>query len=202
VDGANPDVAACDQQAGAVRLTLIHNGQALPPMGGGAEWASWPRLAAGEYEILPESPAGYGPVFFGGAPCCGPNGGISFQFAPSLGGDIVPLYLAPVPAPDGDLDGDGLVASEEAALGTDPLLPDTDFDGGNDGEEVRRGTDPTNGLSNQFSVAGTRDSDGDGLADLREAQLMTSIGDPDTDGDGVSDLDELRNGTDPLAPDR
>lgn len=202
VDASNPDVMACDKQAADVPVTLIHNGRLVPPASSGGQWAHWPGLQAGEYEILPESPAGYGPVRFGGAGCCGPNGGILFQFAPSLGGDIVPLYLAPVPAPGGDLDGDGLDEEAEAALGTDPLLPDTDFDGRTDGEEVQAGTDPANGLSNEFSVAGTRDSDGDGLADLREAQLMTSIGDADTDGDGVDDLSELRNGTDPIAPDR
>jgi hypothetical protein len=42
-----------------------------------------------------------------------------------------------------DMDGDGLLDVEEAALGTDPLNSDTDGDGFTDGEEVlAMGTDP------------------------------------------------------------
>jgi hypothetical protein len=43
---------------------------------------------------------------------------------------------------DPDLDGDGLLLSEETLLGTDPALADTDGDGFGDGEEVDGFTDP------------------------------------------------------------
>jgi probable HAF family extracellular repeat protein len=46
-----------------------------------------------------------------------------------------------------DMDGDALLDVEEAALGTDPLNPDTDGDGFDDGEEVLvMGTDPLDPL--------------------------------------------------------
>ena len=43
---------------------------------------------------------------------------------------------------DIDADEDGLSASEEEALGTDPLNPDSDGDGHNDGDEYESGFDP------------------------------------------------------------
>lgn len=46
-----------------------------------------------------------------------------------------------------DPDRDGLLNSEEASLGTDPNLADTDGDGQDDGFEVRAGTDPLNPAS-------------------------------------------------------
>ncbi len=46
-----------------------------------------------------------------------------------------------------DMDGDGLLDVEEAAIGTDDLNPDTDGDGFDDGEEVLvMGTDPLDPL--------------------------------------------------------
>ncbi len=46
-----------------------------------------------------------------------------------------------------DMDGDGLLDAEEAAIGTDALNPDTDGDGFDDGEEVLvMGTDPLDPL--------------------------------------------------------
>ena len=46
-----------------------------------------------------------------------------------------------------DMDGDGLLDTEEAAIGTDALNPDTDGDGFGDGEEVLvMGTDPLDPL--------------------------------------------------------
>ena len=46
-----------------------------------------------------------------------------------------------------DMDGDGLLDTEEAAIGTDALNPDTDGDGFDDGEEVLDlGTDPLDPL--------------------------------------------------------
>ena len=43
---------------------------------------------------------------------------------------------------DIDEDEDGLLASEEAALGTDPKNPDSDGDGHFDGDELDAGFDP------------------------------------------------------------
>ena len=46
-----------------------------------------------------------------------------------------------------DMDGDALLDTEEAAIGTDALNPDTDGDGFNDGEEVLElGTNPLDPL--------------------------------------------------------
>jgi hypothetical protein len=57
-----------------------------------------------------------------------------------------------------DSDGDGLINSQELALGTDPFLADTDGDGLSDGDEVGiYRTDPLN-----------PDTDGDGLSDGEE----------------------------------
>ena len=45
------------------------------------------------------------------------------------------------------VDGDGLLGAEEAEVGTDPELADSDGDGINDGEELGKNTDPTDNLS-------------------------------------------------------
>jgi gliding motility-associated-like protein/uncharacterized repeat protein (TIGR01451 family) len=44
--------------------------------------------------------------------------------------------------PTNDCDGDGLTNEEEQALGTDPIVADTDGDGINDGDEVTNGSNP------------------------------------------------------------
>lgn len=83
-----------------------------------------------------------------------------------------------------DNDGDGLTASEEAQLGTNPSRPDTDDDGLSDGQEVNDyQTDPLK-----------LDTDGDGMTDGDEASGQygnISPTNPDTDNDGLSDGDEL-----------
>jgi hypothetical protein len=79
--------------------------------------------------------------------------------------------------PDPDSDGDGLLDSEEIALGTDPNKADTDNDGLSDFEEVTLGTNPL-----------VADSDNDGLTDLEEVQSPYSDPlNPDSDGDGLED---------------
>ena len=90
-----------------------------------------------------------------------------------------------------DLDGDGIANEDEAALGTDPLKPDTDGDGLLDGWETTvSGTDPTKA-----------DSDGDGLSDFAEVVVhRTDPNDPDSDGDGVNDGDEIAAEGPGLAP--
>ncbi|MFO7696054.1 MAG: FG-GAP-like repeat-containing protein, partial [Anaerolineae bacterium] len=84
-----------------------------------------------------------------------------------------------------DLDGDGLSTAQEASLGTNPNLWDTDGDGLSDGYEwsnrAHLGCDPTK-----------RDTDGDGLSDGQELRLGTRCDMADTDGDGLSDGDEVR----------
>jgi hypothetical protein len=76
-----------------------------------------------------------------------------------------------------DSDGDGLLDSEEDAIGTDPLDPDTDDDGLTDGDEVNvYGTDPLDA-----------DTDGDGLPDGLEVEHGFDPLDPDEDGDGILD---------------
>ena len=54
-----------------------------------------------------------------------------------------------------------------------------------------------------FALAdGALDSDGDGIADWREAMVYgTDPNNPDTDGDGIEDAEELALGTNPSAPD-
>ncbi len=55
---------------------------------------------------------------------------------------------------DLDADGDGLSASEEAALGTDPDRADSDGDGQADGDEVGQGTSPLNDWSFVYAEGG------------------------------------------------
>ena len=81
---------------------------------------------------------------------------------------------------DSDADADGLIAKDEAFLGTDPENPDTDGDGLTDGQEVLLGTSPT-----------LADTDSNGISDADE----------DTDNDGLTNAEEFGNGTDPLKPD-
>jgi hypothetical protein len=75
---------------------------------------------------------------------------------------------------------------DEAANNGDPLDPDTDGDGLDDGDEVAFGSDP-----------GTPDSDGDGLEDDEEWIAGTDPNDTDSDDDGLSDDAEVGAGTDP-----
>ncbi|MCK5091038.1 MAG: chitobiase/beta-hexosaminidase C-terminal domain-containing protein, partial [Gammaproteobacteria bacterium] len=85
-----------------------------------------------------------------------------------------------------DTDGDGLLDSEEAALGTDPANVDTDGDGLVDGD-----SDIVACVSGPLCVGG-----------FLTGEQATGIGtDPtlaDSDGDGISDGDEVIAGTDPL----
>ena len=64
---------------------------------------------------------------------------------------------------------------------------------------------PNTDVGAAYRVSGTpasRDTDGDGLTDAREAQIGTDPNDPDTDDDGLKDGEEVDvYGTDPLNPD-
>jgi hypothetical protein len=91
-----------------------------------------------------------------------------------------------------DTDGDGLTDTEEAGLGTDPAIGDTDNDELLDGEEVE--TYQTNPL--------LADTDADGLPDGEEVkQYETDPRNPDTDADLLKDGDEIKSKTDPLKND-
>ena len=58
-----------------------------------------------------------------------------------------------------DADGDGLVAAEELARGTNPNLADTDGDGDSDGTEVAAGTNPLDARS-RFGILSSLASGG------------------------------------------
>jgi hypothetical protein len=91
-----------------------------------------------------------------------------------------------------DSDGDGLTNTEEAGIGTDPFVADTDGDRLLDGEEVE--TYRTNAL--------LPDTDSDGLPDGDEVQVRkTDPLNPDSDADLLNDGDEIKNDTDPLVLD-
>ncbi len=87
-----------------------------------------------------------------------------------------------------DADGDGILNTNETALGTDPRNSDSDSDGLSDSEE----------LYTYFTDPLVRDMDGDGLLDGQE--ILIYYTDPevtDTDLDGFSDFFEVNTGFDP-----
>lgn len=82
---------------------------------------------------------------------------------------------------DEDPDADGLNNAQEVALGTDPLLVDTDGDRLSDGfEQNSFNSDPL-----------TLDTGGDGLLDDSEHHLNTNPRVADSNGNGLSDGDEV-----------
>ncbi len=119
--------------------------------------------------------------------------------------------LSPTNSADGalDSDGDGLLNSNEYALGCSPVNPDTDGDGMPDGWEVfyTPSLNPTNALD------GALDSDSDGLLNSNEYSYGHSVltnwiasntcnpTHSDTDADGMPDGWEVDNSLDPLADD-
>lgn len=113
---------------------------------------------------------------------------------------IIPFFLflflnLPAQAEIIDSDNDGLSDQDEATTHrTDPKLADTDGDGFNDGQEIKKGFSPL--------AAGKRlnevDTDKDGLTDQIEINLGTDLGDPDSDGDGYKDGLEVEKGFSPF----
>jgi hypothetical protein len=103
--------------------------------------------------------------------------------------DLTAPPVATTAAAEVDSDGDGLTDEVETALGTDPLLLDSDTDGVSDSDEHDfYGTDALD-----------PDTDHDELDDAEE--LLTHGTNPlldDTDGDDVSDSEEVTAGSDPL----
>jgi len=88
---------------------------------------------------------------------------------------------------DSDDDNDDLTDSEELALGTNPLLQDTDIDGINDNAD----NCPANSNSNQLNTDGdTRgnacdmDDDNDGVGDPSDRFPLNAAASSDTDNDG------------------
>ena len=73
-------------------------------------------------------------------------------------------------SPFPDYDGDGLNDCEEALIGTDPKLADTDNDGIPDYLEVRFGMNPTN------SADAIQSPDGDGISNLEKVKMNLPIG--------------------------
>ncbi len=128
-------------------------------------------------------------------------------------------------APDPDEDGDGLTASQEVELNTDPALADTDGDGLTDGQEALEiGTAPlasdsdADGILDGDEVAqGTNPLDGVAGAVVEEeapVEAPPAVEEPpaaedpaaagvagDSDGDGLEDAIEAELGTDPFDPD-
>lgn len=98
-------------------------------------------------------------------------------FGPLAGDGTFKIFILP----GVDSDGDGLTDAEEALLGTNPNLADTDNDGLDDGTEV----DVADGSGCPDPL--NPDSDGDNLLDGFEVFLGTNPCNADTDGDGIQD---------------
>ena len=104
-----------------------------------------------------------------------------------------------------DTDSDGLVDAEEAAVGADPLLRDSDGDGFNDLLEYRlrtSGYDVIGAHDADCTFEDDRaDTDGDGLLDCEERFVGTSHTLFDSDADGFPDSVEYRFGANPSGDD-
>ena len=90
-----------------------------------------------------------------------------------------------------NLDGDGIINSQEFANGTSPVKLDTDGDGLSDSAEVTGGTSPT-----------VVDADGDTIPDGEEIftgadGFVTNPNAADTDNDGFDDDVEITSNSDP-----
>jgi hypothetical protein len=116
-----------------------------------------------------------------------------------------------------DADGDHLSNADEAAAGSNPYNPDSDYDGLTDAVETNlTGTDPVSSDSNNDGVSDYNafygntavdedvvghgetpyDFDGDGLHDPVDPDPLSPQNDPDSDGDYVPDTED----TDPTNP--
>jgi len=93
---------------------------------------------------------------------------------------------------DADDDNDGITDEQEVLNGTEPLNPDTDGDGVDDGSEgTMSATDTDHDGVMDALESDINDQDKDGISDQHDP-------DNDTDGDGYSNIDETTAGSDPL----
>ena len=83
-----------------------------------------------------------------------------------------------------DTDGDGLDDGAEAAIGTSARYSDTDLDGLTDAWENANGLDPCSATGGNGADG---DPDGDFLSNAKEFESGTDPSDTDTDGDGLRD---------------
>ena len=113
--------------------------------------------------------------------------------------DNITRYLSDEELNSLDSDGDGVLNSEETAIGTDPFNPDSDGDGLSDGWEVEHSADGYD--PNSAEDASQDDPDLDNVKNADEILLGLKTGDDDSDDDGIKDGDELAAGTDPLSSD-
>ena len=136
-------------------------------------------------------------------------------------GDSIPNAL------DLDDDNDWLSDIDEISIGTDPFNIDTDWDWERDTDEIFSNfeiggsliSDEISLISNEVNITTWEiwylDSDGDGIIDALDSQILDDDNDgvvneydidntdvnSDSDGDGISDLNETLVGSDPLDAD-
>ena len=106
-----------------------------------------------------------------------------------------------IDALDTDDDDDNIDTIQEALLGTNHLLKDSDGDGISDSKEIADllyeplDTDK-DGIFDAVDTDEKLDQDNDGLTDLLEAKLLTDPKNADSDGDGINDAIEIGDNTD------
>lgn len=100
------------------------------------------------------SPIGEGDFELTSATVTAGSNAIAAEAINQFGDHVLAAGVTVTGKPDRDEDGDGLLDSQEEALGTSGSNADSDGDGVNDGDEIARGTDPLKA-----------DSDGDGVND-------------------------------------
>ena len=96
-------------------------------------------------------------------------------------------------ATDVDTDNDKLPDFYENLVKLNPNNGDTDEDGLDDFTELfLKGVSPLSSDTNEDGISdANEDSDNDGLSNLEEKDLETSLSEEDTDNDGVSDYEEV-----------
>ncbi len=77
---------------------------------------------------------------------------------------------------DPDADGDGILNFQEAEVGTDPLIRDTDRDGTGDGRELADGTNPLDRGSFKVALSGTVCSEWNGFLSMYNVSEHVNLG--------------------------